>query len=183
MAVSPKLIGVAGAAGSGKDTVAVHLSRFGYTTVSFALPLKRALSAMFGVDFVNMDRRDKERPMESLGVTPRRLMQTLGTEWGRELIDPDIWVKALDLHIRQSDREFFVVSDVRFPNEVQWVRSKEGLLIFLRRRSTVSVGSHASEIGVGPHDADVVLQNDGTIAQLQQAVESALRGKNANTAA
>lgn len=165
----PSPVGIAGAAGSGKDTVADYLALMGYQKVSFALPLKKALSVMFETDFVNMSREDKEKPLKTLGVTPRRLMQTLGTEWGRQIIDEDVWVKALDMHIQaQPPWQCFVVPDVRFPNEVQWIRDNGGILIFLERSGAVPVEAHASEGGVSPYAADVILKNDGTIAQIQQ---------------
>ena len=175
---TPYIVGIAGAAGSGKDTVADYLALMGYIKVSFALPLKKALTAMFCVDFVNMPRDQKEKPLDGLSVTPRRLMQTLGTEWGRNLIDPDLWVHALDVHLRQQPPwQSFVVADVRFPNEVAWIKENDGFLIYLERADLPPVEDHASEQGVFPSDAHVVLWNDGTIAQIQEEALQAIAGR------
>lgn len=166
-----KIIGLAGKAGCGKDTVAKYLEDTrGYEHLSFAYPIKAALSAMLNINFVYMDRETKEKPIQELGVTPRRLMQTLGTEWGRDLIHPDIWIKALEMNIKGDT----VISDVRFPNEAKWIKRHGGMLIYIRRPHTDPVEQHSSETGLSSDHADVSIINNGSISDLYDKVDKAL---------
>jgi adenylate kinase family enzyme len=94
------LIGITGLAGSGKSEVArVLMEEFGFTRVKFADPLKNMLRTM--LSDIGHTAEDVERYLEGdlkesvvdgIGVTARRLMITLGTEWGRDQIAPDLWV-------------------------------------------------------------------------------------------
>jgi hypothetical protein len=116
----PHLIGFCGPIGAGKTFAADHLARdYGYSRVRFAGPLKAMLRAL-GLSEDQTDGAAKEAPCALLGGrTPRYAMQVLGTEWGRELISPDIWTRAWDHHAaRYLDNGLpVVVDDVRFVNE------------------------------------------------------------------
>lgn len=174
---APDVVGIAGPAGAGKDTVAdIIIDLYGGSKASFALPLKLGLSAMLGADFVHMGRDEKETPMEDLGITPRRLMQTLGTEWGRQLVDESIWVKALDRHIRQNPG-FYVVPDTRFTNEVSWVKGRGGLMVYVDRPNLPQVEAHVSEHDVSASEADVVIINDVSLADLPALVKRTLHDR------
>ena len=91
-----RLVGITGRAGAGKSFVAARLTD--YELVSFATPLK-VMAAQFLIQNYDYSKQDvlffmnnKRRKIPELGVTMRHLLQTLGTEWGRKLIDPFIWV-------------------------------------------------------------------------------------------
>ena len=175
------IIGFTGRARSGKDTAASFVcDMFGFEPVSFAEPIKQAVTAMFGLDERHLDGELKETPLEGLGRSPRYLFQTLGTEWGRELVHPDVWIYAMNTWVKRLEREYLrqglrlqgvVVSDVRFENEAAWVRDRGGLLIHLERQKTVDVLWHVSEAGIQRHDGDIVIRNDGTPDELYQKLE------------
>ncbi len=121
-----KLIGFAGPATSGKDTACDYLANaYFFTQYSFAAPTKRALMAMFSLSMAHVGGDLKEVDVDWLGKSPRQLLQTLGTEWGRNQIGDDIWVKTLarelegDISLSQQLYEswFGVISDVRFEDE------------------------------------------------------------------
>lgn len=170
------VVGLAGRARVGKSTAAEILRRVtGGYLYSFADPLRAMLRAGFGID---MDQPQwqarKEVPIAALGCSPRYLLQTLGTEWGRELVHPDLWV----IRARQelgARGPTMVLADVRFDNEADWVRREGGLVIHLERPDAPTVRAHASEAGVGrlPDDAEVT--NDGTIDQLTGRLLEVLR--------
>ena len=87
----PFVIGVTGKARSGKDTLSEHLyTRLGFdcNRAAFADPVKDMLRAI-GIDDIE---GYKEEVHPLLGVTSRKMMQTLGTEWGREAIGGDTWI-------------------------------------------------------------------------------------------
>lgn len=184
------VIGVAGAAGSGKSTVARHIvEAWGGAIRPFAEPIKEMLKTFLryqGVDeetCVRMVSGDlKEVPTEYLGGrTPREAMQTLGTEWGREL-DPDLWVNAwgrrIDKDVKESEANqedlILVADDVRFANEGCAVRSRGGSVVRPVGRSGVAAASgHASERGGVEVDAE--LNNAGSVADLEKLVDGVMR--------
>jgi hypothetical protein len=122
------IVGLSGLAGSGKSVVAEALVReLGFTRVKFADPLKnmiRRMLADMGHTAEDIERHLegdlKEVPMPELGVTPRHMMITLGTEWGRDLVHPDL---DPPLGTRAPSFPLVVADDVRFPNEVALIRS------------------------------------------------------------
>jgi len=156
----PILIGIAGKAGSGKDTVADLLAeRMKFGRHSFAKPIKDMLYVGLGL----MDKAD-ELAMELYGCTYRKLAQTLGTEWGRKLIDPDIWLAATK---RATMGGQFIISDVRFNNEAEFIR-KYGILIQLERpgQDVIEESDHSSEEGVDGFHGDYRIINFGDLEDL-----------------
>ena len=93
-----RLVGIAGRAGAGKSMVAYRLAQLSdYRVMAFATPLKR-MAVNFLVDNYGYDQSHAELylahktiKIPELGVTMRHLLQTLGTDWGRQLIDPYLW--------------------------------------------------------------------------------------------
>lgn len=170
-----KLIGLTGAAGSGKSTVADFLTETqGFVSISLADPLRAGLKAMLGLTEAELhDRSMKESPIDWLGRSPRELMQTLGTEWGRQHVAPDLWLRVATRRItvlRASSPclhvDGIVVSDVRFGNEAQWLRDQGGELWQLARDEAGLEGAtakHPSERGVL---GDVVIFNNSTLDDL-----------------
>lgn len=152
MTALPHLVGLIGRKGAGKDTAAETLTARGYGNVKFAGALKdmiRTLLAYQGADGRLIERMVegdlKETPTNLLaGQTPRHAMQTLGTEWGRDLIDSDFWVKAA---IRRAEAYGqTVVTDVRFPNEMAAIQAAGGVCIGINADwITPTEGEHESE--------------------------------------
>lgn len=135
------IIGLTGAAGSGKDTAADALvESLGYQKHSFARPLKEMLCKLLRVPMPKWDDREwKETPL-LLGVSPRELAQTLGTEWGRKLVHPDVWVVCA-MASMPSARTVF--SDVRFPNEAEAIRRAGGKIVYLEATGKHTLTEHA----------------------------------------
>ena len=159
------MVGICGLAGSGKSTLAKLLTkRAGYYRIPFAAPLKSMLAAI-GLSEEEINGNLKEEPCERLcGKTPREAMQLLGTEWGRELIGPNLWLNAW-----QSDAAMWplvVADDVRFPNEADAVRRFGGIVIEIARPGAGSkvAPKHASEVPIAA--PDYRLANTGDEAEL-----------------
>lgn len=170
-----KLIGLTGRAGSGKDTVAQFLCETqGFVQIALADPLRAGLKAMLHLTDAELcDRALKERPLDWLGRSPRALLQTLGTEWGRHQVAPDLWLRVAARRIaaiRASKPCLHiagvVVSDIRFDNEAEWLRAQGGELWQIVRPGAGLDGAtatHPSEHGVL---GDLRLFNDGTLDEL-----------------
>lgn len=173
------VIGICGKARVGKSTVAEAIMRMGggAYTYSFADPIRAMVKAAFGVDATDAFwQRHKEDPQTLFcGRSLRYVMQTLGTEWGREFIGPNLWVDlAADvLSVRGPG---MVIADCRFPNESAWIRSVGGLLIHVARPDAPGVRAHLSEAGIAREPRDPLIVNDGTLEELYEAVHDVIHG-------
>ena len=178
---APRLIGLTGYAGTGKDTVREILEARGFCGFAFADPIRnmvRELLASTGIDECWMDRRElKEEAIPQLGVSYRELAQTLGTEWGRRL-QPNFWLciaSAAVVEMTCLGASALIVSDVRFANEAAWVRQHGGVIWRIHRDLAGPVREHVSESELDDIKPDVTLHNDGTVADLRRTVCEALR--------
>lgn len=179
-----KLIGLAGPAGCGKDTVAqVLCDTQEFRRISLADPIRQGIFTMLGIPEEHLtDRELKEQPMiELCGKSPRQAMQTLGTEWGRNCIDPNIWLKVAERKMEYIDRiastgnaliSGIVISDIRFPGEAKWLRELGGSIWHIRRPNNPNTtkAAHESEIPLIPEEGDSFVINDGDMDQLFEQI-------------
>jgi hypothetical protein len=174
-----QLIGITGRAGVGKDTAGDYLVKeHNFARYAFADPIKHMLTAGLAGVGLSMasftDRALKEHPLHAIGKSPRELAQTLGTEWGRQLVHPDIWLILADAawrDVEACNAAGLVITDVRFDNEAEWIINQGGRVVRITREQAQGVTAHASESGV--HD-DLILvdvENDGTVAELHRELD------------
>ncbi len=173
------VIGLAGKAGSGKDTIGgliADLPR--WQQIAFADPL-RVMLVMGGFakpEQLN-DRKLKETPIELHGASPRVLMQTLGTEWGREMIHPEIWIRLLAERVdkfTEANVAGVVITDIRFEDEAEYVRRVGGKVVHVIRppgAHGLLSSKHRSEAGVKRRYGDLLLDNDGLVADLPDKLQ------------
>jgi hypothetical protein len=169
------IIGLAGGKRSGKTLLANLLAeRYGLLHTSFAAPIREFTAKLLGGTLEQLE-VEKESPVAWLnGVTPRRIMQTMGTDWARQMIDPDIWVKVCMRKVAGAGRA--VVSDIRFPNEARAVRAAGGHVIRLHRWQDGTSDTHISELPLDRLLIDSEITNDfDTPMELLNATEHALR--------
>ena len=183
-----KLIGICGKKFSGKDTMADHLvKKYGYHKLSLGDPLKQALQVIFGFSDTQLWGSEKEQFDFFWQITPREIMQSVGTELFRvhfgqlyPHIGGEIWVMSLQHHMEQLIQQgisTFVVPDIRFPNEVQWLRRHGGTLVQVTRittEETTKVGvDHISEHALDQKEdrPDYIIENNGTYEELYQKVD------------
>jgi hypothetical protein len=140
-----KVIGIVGFIGSGKGTVGDYLVKcHGWQSVSFASSLKDATAAIFGwprnllegnTPNSRLWREQADHYWSSkmnFEVTPRWVLQQLGTNVLRNNFFDDIWVASLERKIMHTDSNV-VITDVRFPNEINMIRSNGGRLWWVKR--------------------------------------------------
>lgn len=168
------LLGIAGAARSGKDTVADYLvTNHGFIRNGLADPLKRAAQQMFFLSDAQRDSGElKELVIPYWGMSPREMFQKLGTEGGRLVFGDDLWLKRWTYHYNTfKDFTNYITPDVRFPNEADHMRGLGGTIIHITRASARSLligetHKHASETPLAVHANDFVIVNDGSKAEL-----------------
>jgi hypothetical protein len=200
------IVGICGFIGSGKDTIADYLVNFHeFRRESFANTLKDAVSAVFGWDRTMLEGRTKAARewreqvdpwwAERLDVphlTPRWILQHWGTEVCRKGFHDDIWIASLENKLRNS-RDNVVISDCRFPNEIQSIRNAGGIILWVKRGELPSwynlaldanqgqnlaiqelkrIGIHSSETAWVGTDFDEIIDNDGSIDDLYAQIKN-----------
>ena len=188
------LIGIVGLIGSGKDTVAERLvAQHGFRRDSFAKSLKDAVSTMFNWDRellegkTEISREWREQPDEYWSdrfgkpVTPRWVLQYFGTEVMRGQMYDGIWI---DSCLGRYKGENTVISDTRFPNEVDTIRKIGGKIILVKRGqdpdwftsfvegNIVPTGVHSSEYVWAKCEFDYTIDNNGTKDDLYQKIDN-----------
>jgi len=142
------IIGIAGFQGSGKDTIADYLQNiYGFKRDSFAATLKDAVAAVFGWDRELLEGRTTEsrawreqvdpwwaNRLNMPDLTPRLVLQKWGTEVARKSWHDDTWIASLENKLSKAHNDI-VITDVRFPNEIQAVRNAGGIVIRVVRGS------------------------------------------------
>jgi hypothetical protein len=169
------LIGLTGPARCGTSTAQrIIADRYGLARINLADPLKDALGAMLMLDERHLEGELKEQPLPWLGKSPRELMQTLGTEWGRDCVTHDLWLRVAEqrlAHLEDIEGDAYqgaVIGDVRFPNEADWLRANGGTLIHVYRRDLPGVRDHVSETGIAHARGDRIVTNDGDFDDLEE---------------
>lgn len=170
----PRLIGLAGFKGTGKTTIANILGEYNYALFKFAKPLKDMLRAL-GLTEAEIEGSLKELPSSLFcNRSPRYLMQTLGTEWGRNLIGADLWVNLWEQQVKKvlqaSIDNCVVVDDCRFPNEFEKVWKLGGEIWLINRPNTSSEDGHSSESFINFCNPKVIISNNSTIEELREEI-------------
>jgi hypothetical protein len=202
-----KIIGICGLIGSGKGTVAdILVLDHDFKKISFADKVKDGASAIFGWDRSllegDTDRsriwREKEDEFWTqemgLTVTPRLVLQLLGTDCMRYGFYDGIWVSLVKKHMVENPHYNYVIPDVRFPNEMNMIHELGGEVWQVRRgeqpewfSSAIldnTTGSnlmdaykvHVSEWKWIDHNEkfDKIIYNDSTLDQLEEQVRGSL---------
>jgi len=179
-----KLIGLSGKKQSGKDSIyriAADSLRSRVGRVGFADAVKHEVSEVTGFrrDFIEKHKSEF-----------RTLLQVWGTEFRRHFFGNDYWIEKMETVIENSKEhyDYMFITDVRFSNEAEFIKSHNGLLVKVERRldtyqniqdAIASVDSHASENDMNDYsNYDYVLNNNGTEKELQDSVKSMLETLN-----
>ena len=171
----------------GKDSVAdVLVRRYGFARRGFADALKdevldrlpRTLGAYLEHMMFLEDRADRRRRLV-YGFKPplvRALLQEYGTEV-RRADDPRYWVKKVAGWMEDCRPQQLVVPDVRFRNEIEFVRALGGRYVRVDRPGVepVALDTHTSESELDGVEPDYVIHNDGTLEDLERRVEAMAR--------
>jgi len=175
------LIGLTGLPGSGKDTLADVLCHSeDWERMSFADPIKNGLSEMFNIPVSYMGQNPiKNDSNFKFGKSIRYMLQTLGTEFGRDLIDENVWCNIGEENINRLHDKFdspIVVTDLRFQNEFDMIKRLGGVTINIIRSDNPSQAlvngakDHASNHGLDLSQIDHTIYNNGTLEEFESQV-------------
>jgi hypothetical protein len=190
-----KIIGISGKINSGKDLVGSLIqqeSMYIWDIKKFADTLKDIVCVLLKCTREQLeDREFKETPLgeewttvrtipseyfttldNSIRepLTPRKILQLMGTECGRNIIHKDIWVNSL---FRDYKDGYWIITDVRFLNEAKAIKNRGGILIRINR--DVGQDTHISETILDDYTGfDYVINNNGTKHDLRKEVMKCL---------
>jgi hypothetical protein len=207
--MTKKIIGICGFIGSGKDTAADYLVNFHeFRRDSFAATLKDAVGAVFNWDRELLEGRTKQARewreqvdpwwairLNMPDLTPRLALQLWGTEVCRRGFHDDIWIASLEARLRNT-QDNIVISDCRFPNEINSIKQAGGQVIWVQRGELPSwhimagkanngdavaseklkhLGIHASETAWVGTDFDAIINNNGTVDELYAQIANVVQ--------
>lgn len=202
------IVGLLGFIGSGKGTAGDILKDMGFTPISFAKGVKDVTAEMFGwprhllEGDTQHSREWREKPDDFWSYefgkefTPRLALQLMGTEVGRDVFHKDFWVIKLKNYIDNAPEQDYVITDVRFQNEIQFINRFGGTLIEIKRGITPhwyeiarkanrgderaeswmqeQSGVHESEWRWVGGDIDHTIDNDGSLEDLKKNLKNCL---------
>ncbi len=193
---SSTIIMLTGSIGVGKSQVASFLRTEGFKEYAFASPLKQIAKALgFSDKEVNGTQEEKLVVNPFWGVSGREFLQTFGSEVCRDFLPTvlpamfpgkppqTLWCRLAQKFVQDTvaaDKQASIVfSDGRFPDEADFVRSVGGVVVRIERPSLTAasttehkVASHQSEQGTSSIHPDYVIINDGTLRQLEEAINT-----------
>jgi uridine kinase len=181
------LIGIAGQKYNGKDTIADYLvSTYGFIKISFADKLKEMCKVLFNFTDEQLYGSQKETIDNYWNIAPRDVFQYFGTDIMRNdikkilpSIENDFWIKCtfkqIDNFIKENNNCKIVIADVRFPNEVNAIKSYNGHIIRVIRPSIQNDDFHESESQIPFLNVDYEIINDNNINELYKKIDNILQ--------
>jgi len=138
-----------------------------YNVIRFADKIKLMVSSLLSVPLIKLE--DREFKETSLGekwnnLTPRVILQLLGTECGRNIIHPDIWVNSTLSHIKNN--EDYIIPDLRFKNEYNALKKLNSYMIKVIKYDIID-NNHNSENDINDiTEWDAIVINSGSMQEL-----------------
>lgn len=178
-------VSISGFKGSSKSIVSTVMEQHGYVRLSCASPLKDMVAILFNLDrellegSTSESRRWREEPIESLQwlcgkgvfahdtyISPRILLQRIGTDLIREHVHASFWLQLLDTRCNAiHEGNGIVIDDARFLNEIEMCDYSINVIRYTYDEDTLA-SMHRSETEHLDHEYDYVIYNDGSIEDL-----------------
>ena len=173
------IVAFTGGMGVGKSTAINQLNQLinGKTlNIKFAQPLYDMQEMIYGLI------SGVHAPPEGF-VKDRKLLQWLGTDWGRDTISESLWVDLWKQEVKRKEfmenPKAITCDDCRFPNEADAVHAEGGFVIKIIRSSAnpeggTGIAAHKSEVGLNEKYVDFVIVNDNTVESLRNQLKGIL---------
>ena len=192
------IIGLCGAQGSGKDTVAnILISEYGFVKLTFASTLKDVVAILFSwprdlLEGLTEESRLWRETVDDFwsaklsisSFTPRKALQMIGTDLFRIHFNNDIWISIVENKIntmlKNNPNINIIISDCRFANEFSLIKQfPDSHIIMILREKNYSINklAHSSETEWVNYNFDAILQNDNSIDELKSNIKSLLSSK------
>lgn len=182
MAASDLIVGLGHRKRVGKDTYAEMLETaledrgYGVYKIAFAHEMKRVAQELFGMfglreaHHYEVNPNHREHPLEKIGKTPRQVW----IEFGNAMrgIYHDIWVEQVRDCIETCSLlipgkpKAFIITDVRYPNEAEAIKSWGGTLVRINRDKAPFSNDVADNALNGFQGWDWVVENNATLHDL-----------------
>ena len=197
------IIGICGFQGSGKDTMAnILIEKYGFIKISYASTLKDIICLLFGWcrELMEGDTEKSRMWRETVdewwaekldipGLTPRMVMQKIGTDLFRKHFNENIWVHIVEKKIKDIGfLQNVVITDCRFPNEIELLRKFGGKIIHIHRDLPLWFDNyiageyceeaeflHISEKSWILEKFDYIIDNRGSISDLEMKVDEYMK--------
>lgn len=114
----------------------------------------------------DIELRTAEFEIETYKLTPRKLLQLVGTDAMRNLVHPEIWVNSLMAEIDKENKGNFIISDTRFTNEILAIEKRKGIIIRIEREGLNSTDLHESETQLDNYPFKYIIDNSGDFDEL-----------------
>ena len=175
------VIALHGKAGAGKNKAAEIMQSFlpkGTTgSTAFARAMKDVAKIKFGLTEHQVDTQEgKKEYIPELGKTVRELLELEGTEATRMIYGDDFWIWRMAQTLKQfhkGGKQVVFITDVRFPNEAEYVKSNGGVVIEIDRdmEEALATTTHASAQPLPRELVDIVIDNNGSIEDLTNTLK------------
>ena len=181
------IVGIAGKKRAGKDVIANFLvNEYAFLLYKFATPMKKIVHIMYDWDERHTEGDLKEVVDLKWGISPRQALQVLGTDWAQydlcskfplfgEITGKDLWVNLFKSWYKKHSEFNVVISDVRFPHEVEILKEMGAVLFKTTRPGLSLTDTHESESYIDGLNVDYNLNNNSTVENLKKLVDNILK--------
>jgi dephospho-CoA kinase len=179
------IIAICGKKGSGKDTIGNYLcEKYDFLKLNFADPLKEACKHIFELTDEQLYGDKKEIIDEYWNITPREIMQFVGTELLREQlknkfnnIGSNIWTMLMKKKIanilEKNSEQNIVISDLRFLNEYNLLNSLNGVILKVTNNNVKNFigNTHESETEMDNIKYNYIIENNLELSDLYEKID------------
>lgn len=173
-----RLIAFNGVMGSGKST-AIEMLRENYPTSEIVLV--KFAQVLYDIQEYIYGQVTPVYTRPASFVKDRKLLQWLGTEWGRG-INENLWVNLWVMKVREAaarnPNAIIVCDDCRFDNEAEVIKTMGGTVIKIECQAATDrittangIKNHASESGISGHLVDIIIENNGTLQDYKDSLD------------
>jgi hypothetical protein len=173
------IIGIVGYKGSGKDAMADYLiENFQFEKMAYAGTLKDVCGILFDLEDKYFNNRQlKEKKLDFWGLSPREILQKVGTDLFRKHFDEEFWVKLMENKIQNklvdNPNANIVCSDVRFQNEADLIKKFGGKIIYIDRFEFINDSHEAEQCNI--NNIDHIIKNKGTLKEYYTMINNLIK--------